>query len=470
MNQLIGRHEERKLLTRCLKSPKSEFIVVYGRRRIGKTFLIRNFFENKYAFCYVGKHNYSYQEQLQGFADALKLYSDSKFDISLKNWDEAFKNLSTLLETVKCDGKKIIFIDEMPWIDSRKSDFIPALESFWNSFAAFRDDIMLIACGSSTSWIVDKILKNQGGLYNRVTMQIYLRPFNLGETREYLRTINCNWDNYQIAQCYMILGGVPYYYSLLDSGLSLVQNIDALFFANKNAVLKTEFSQLYASLFNNYEKYIDIIKILLQRFEGFTRTEISEKAGFGGSQLTKILTDLERCDFIISSNRTGGGVKKQIFRISDFYTLFYFKFIENNPSVNKNYWQKMSLSSKISAWQGFSFELLCLLHREQIEKALGINGINTTLSTWRSKDNTAQIDLVIERSDRIIDLCEMKFSTQQYTITEDYDKKLRERMSIFANETKTKYTVNYVFVTTFGIRNPQNHSIVSNEIILDELF
>ena len=470
MNQLVGRVEEKRMLFNCLNSSKSEFVVVYGRRRIGKTFLIRSFFEDKYDFCYVGKHNYAYHDQLKAFAAALKQYSGSKFDIVLNNWDDAFKNLATLLDSITHDGKKIIFIDEMPWIDGRRSDFVPALENFWNSYATFRDDLMLVACGSSTSWIVDKVLKNQGGLFNRVTMQIYLRPFNLGETREYLRLINCNWDNYQIAQCYMVLGGVPFYYSLLNSGMSLVQNIDFLFFSSKNAVLKTEFSQLFESLFNNYEKYIEIIKILLQRFEGFTRTEITEMAGFGGSHLSKILRDLERCDFIISSNRTGGGVKNQIFRICDFYTLFYFKFLENNPSASPNYWQKMSTTSKIAAWQGFSFELLCLLHRYQIEKALGINGILTTISTWRSKDNTAQIDLVIERSDRVVNLCEMKFSTKQYTITNDYDLKLRQRMSVFAEETKTKYALNYVFVTTFGVSNPQNHSIVSNNITLDDLF
>lgn len=470
MNQIVGRRKERLLLDRCLNSNKSEFVVVYGRRRIGKTFLIRNFFEDKYDFCYVGKHNYTYQDQLQAFAAALKKYSGSQFDISLKNWDEAFCNLATLLDNVKHDGKKTVFIDEMPWMDTRKSDFVSALESFWNSFAAFRDDIMLVACGSSTSWIVDKILKNQGGLYNRVTMQIYLRPFNLGETREYLRTINCNWDTYQIAQCYMIFGGVPYYYSLLDSGLSLAQNVDVLFFSSKNAVLRTEFSQLYASLFSNYEKYIDIIKILIGRFEGFTRTEISKMAGYGGSQLSKILTDLERCDFIIASNRTGGGVKNQIYRICDFYTLFYFKYVDNNLSFGRDFWQKISSTQKILSWQGFSFELLCLLHRQQIEKALGISGIITTVSTWRSKDNTAQIDLVIERSDRLVNLCEMKFTTKQYAIADDYDRKLRERMAIFAEETKTQFPINYVFVTTYGVRNPQNHSIVSNEIVLEDLF
>jgi hypothetical protein len=193
-------------------------------------------------------------------------------------------------------------------------------------------------------------------------------------------------------------------------------------------------------------------------------------AGYGGSQLSKILTDLERCDFVIASNRTGGGVKNQIYRICDFYTLFYFKYVDNNLSFGRDFWQKISSTQKILSWQGFSFELLCLLHRQQIEKALGISGIITTVSTWRSKDNTAQIDLVIERSDRLVNLCEMKFTTKQYAIADDYDRKLRERMAIFAEETKTQFPINYVFVTTYGVRNPQNHSIVSNEIVLEDLF
>ncbi|MBQ3655972.1 MAG: AAA family ATPase [Bacteroidales bacterium] len=468
--QLIGREQERKELEKCLNSQRSEFVVIYGRRRIGKTFLIRKFFDDKFDFSFVGMHNYARQAQLDDFAKALKKYSGNKYALNLKNWDEAFEQLELLLEKKKKIGKKVVFIDEMPWIDSRRSDFIPALEKFWNSWAAFRDDIMFVCCGSSTSWIIDKILKNRGGLYNRTTMQIYLRPFTLGETKLYLENIKCNWDDFQIAQCYMILGGVPYYYSLLESKESLVENVDRLFFSSKNAVLRTEFSELFAALFPNYEKYADIIKLLSTRQEGFTRTQISEKQGFGGSELTKILDNLERCDFITGYVKTGGGNKNKIYRICDFYTLFYYRFIEKNAEAKPGYWQKVFNSTKIAVWQGYSFELLCLLHISQIEKALGISGMVTTASTWRSKNNEAQIDLVIERADRIIHLCEMKFSKNNFVLTKDYEKKLRDRAAIFEAETGTKFAVNTVFITTYGVANAQNYSIISKDITLEMLF
>ncbi|MBQ5452989.1 MAG: ATP-binding protein [Bacteroidales bacterium] len=470
MMKLVGRKNEIKELERCLNTPKSEFVVVYGRRRIGKTFLIRNFFNEKYDFSFVGRHNYPKETQLAAFAEAIKEYGNSSFDLKLNSWEEAFKQLRILLENKKVKRKKVIFIDEMPWLDNRRSDFVPALESFWNAWAALRDDIMLVACGSSTSWIVDKILKNKGGLFNRVTMQIYLRPFSLSEVKEYLENQNCSWDNFQIAQAYMVFGGVPFYYSLSNRELSLAQNIDRLFFSSKNAVLRTEFNELFAALFSNYDKHIEVIKILTSRTEGLTRTEISEKAGFGGSEMTKILDNLERCDFIMSSNKTGGGVKNKIFRICDFYTLFYYKFVEKNSSADADFWQKMINSPKINTWQGFCFELLCLLHITQIKRALGIDGVLVTLSTWRSKDRNAQIDLVIERSDRIVNLCEIKFSVNEFVITKDYESKLRSRAGLFAAETGTKYALNTTFITTYGISNPQNHSIVNGNIVLDDLF
>ena len=470
MAEMIGRKDECRELERCLKSPKSEFVVVYGRRRIGKTFLIRNFFKDKYDFSFVGQHNCTKEEQLANFADAIKSYGNSNFDLQLKTWKDAFKQLRILLENSRVRRKKIVFIDEMPWLDSRRSDFVSALEYFWNSWAGNRNDIMFVACGSSTSWIVEKILKNRGGLFNRITMQIYLRPFTLREVKEFLKSQNFTWDNYQIAQAYMILGGVPFYYSLINKSLPLAKNIDNLFFSSKNAVLRTEFDELFAALFSNYEKHIDVIKVLTACSEGYTRTEITQKAGFGGSEMTKILENLERCDFIMSSFKTGGGKKNKIYRICDFYTLFYYKFVDGNRTSNANFWQKLSLTPKLYTWQGFSFELLCLLHIKQIQKALGIDGVMTEVSTWRSKNRDAQIDLVIERSDRVVHLCEMKFSKNEYVITSDYENTLRRRMGAFEAETGIERGVNLSFVTTYGVANVNSHSIVNDNIVLSDLF
>jgi len=470
MAEMIGRKEECRELARCMKSPKSEFVVVYGRRRIGKTFLIRNFFKEKYDFSFVGQHNCTKEEQLANFAEAIKRYGNTNYDLTLKTWKDAFNQLRILLENKKLRRKKVIFIDEMPWLDSRRSDFVSALEYFWNAWAGNRDDIMFVACGSSTSWIVEKILKNRGGLFNRVTAQIYLRPFTLREVKDYLRSLNFNWDNYQIAQAYMILGGVPFYYSLIDRNLPLAKNIDNLFFASKNAILRTEFDELFAALFSNYEKHIDVIKTLTTCSEGYTRTEITQKVDFGGSEMTKILDNLERCDFIMSSFKTGGGKKNKIYRICDFYTLFYYKFVNGNRTSNADFWQQMSKSPKLYTWQGFSFELLCLLHIRQIQRALGIDGIMTEVSTWRSKNYDAQIDLVIERSDRMINLCEMKFSKNKFVLTPDYESTLRDRMGAFIAETGTNYGVNCSFITTYGVSNANSHSIINDNILLSDLF
>jgi hypothetical protein len=470
MKALIGRHLERKQLEDCLNSDRSEFVILYGRRRIGKTYLVNEHFKDRFTFRFAGSHDQSKEKQLDNFAHTLKKTSKSAFAPKLNDWDEAFRALENYIESLDNQKKKIIFFDEMPWIDTPKSGFVTALEYFWNDWASLRDDILFIACGSATSWIVEKILKNRGGLHCRTTAEIYLRPFQLGETEEFLKSKGFSWDRFQIAQTYMILGGVPFYYTLLDRKLSLTQNIDRLFFSSNNAALKVEFTELFASLFKKYEKYLAIMNTLSERQEGFTRSEISQKTGFVGAGLTDMLEDLERCDFIIGYSGFKGGKNNIIYRICDFYTLFFYRFVNNNRSKDTKYWENLLDNQKIASWQGFSFELLCLLHLEKIKDALGIGGISTESSTWRSKDKTAQIDLVIKRADRIVNICEIKFSKNQYAITPDYDLKLRNRMGIFKAETNTRYGVNTVFITTYGVQNAYNHSIVSGEVVLDDLF
>lgn len=325
MNRLIGRHKEQAKLQTCMNSERSEFVVVYGRRRIGKTFLVRRFFEDRYAFSFVGKHEMAKDLQLQEFAKALQRYSGSAFVPVLKNWTEAFDGLQKLLASVETPGKKVVFFDEMPWMDTPKSDFVMALENFWNGWANMRDDILFVACGSATSWMVDKLLHNQGGLFNRITQKIYLRPFKLREVEQYLEENHFNWNHYQIAQCYMILGGIPFYLTLLNPKLSLLANMDELFFSDAHAMLRTEYNELYATLFKRPENYLMVIKLLTERKEGYTRKEISEKTKLGGAALTKVLSDLEQCDFVLSYSRYGNSKNNAIYRIKDFYTLLKFR-------------------------------------------------------------------------------------------------------------------------------------------------
>lgn len=455
-----------------MESERSEFVVVYGRRRIGKTFLVRRFFKDNYAFSFVGKHEMRREQQLAEFAKELMCYSHSTFVPQLKNWTEAFDALQRLLETYNIPGKKVVFFDEMPWMDTPKSDFVSALENFWNGWANMRDDIVLVACGSATSWMVDKLLYNQGGLFNRITQKIYLRPFKLSEMEQYLDEKHFGWNRYQIAQCYMILGGIPFYLTLLNPKLSLLSNIDELFFADAHAMLRTEYNELYSTLFKRPDNYLAVIRMLTERKEGFTRKEINEKTKLGGAALSKILSDLEQCDFIFSYARYGNAKNNAIYRIKDFYTLFYYKYVNGIDTKDSLRWTHLSSTPQVSSWQGFSFELLCLLHLDEIKKALGIDRILNDASAWRSKqpEQNTQIDLVIERADHNINLCEMKFSSGMYAIDKGYEQKLRERMSIFLAETMTRCSTRITLVTTYGVLQNKHSGIVNDEVLLDDLF
>lgn len=455
-----------------MESERSEFVVVYGRRRIGKTFLVRRFFKDNYAFSFVGKHEMRREQQLAEFAKELMYYSHSTFVPQLKNWTEAFDALQRLLETYNIPGKKVVFFDEMPWMDTPKSDFVSALENFWNGWANMRDDIVLVACGSATSWMVDKLLHNQGGLFNRITQKIYLRPFKLSEMEQYLDEKHFGWNRYQIAQCYMILGGIPFYLTLLNPKLSLLSNIDELFFADAHAMLRTEYNELYSTLFKRPDNYLAVIRMLTERKEGFTRKEINEKTKLGGAALSKILSDLEQCDFIFSYARYGNAKNNAIYRIKDFYTLFYYKYVNGIDTKDSLRWTHLSSTPQVSSWQGFSFELLCLLHLDEIKKALGIDRILNDASAWRSRqpEQNTQIDLVIERADHNINLCEMKFSSGMYAIDKGYEQKLRERMSIFQAETMTRCSTRITLVTTYGVLQNKHSGIVNDEVLLDDLF
>lgn len=472
MDKLIGRKLEQAKLQACMESERSEFVVVYGRRRIGKTFLVRRFFRDNYAFSFVGKHEMGREQQLTEFAKELMRYSHSTFVPQLKNWTEAFDALQRLLETYNISGKKVVFFDEMPWMDTPKSDFVSALENFWNGWANMRDDIVLVACGSATSWMVDKLLHNQGGLFNRITQKLYLRPFKLSEMEQYLDEKHFGWNRYQIAQCYMILGGIPFYLTLLNPKLSLLSNIDELFFADAHAMLRTEYNELYSTLFKRPDNYLAVIRMLTERKEGFTRKEISEKTKLGGAALSKILSDLEQCDFIFSYARYGNAKNNAIYRIKDFYTLFYYKYVNGIDTKDSLRWTHLSSTPQVSSWQGFSFELLCLLHLDEIKKALGIDRILNDASAWRSKqpEQNTQIDLVIERADHNINLCEMKFSSGMYAIDKGYEQKLRERMSIFLAETMTRCSTRITMVTTYGVLQNKHSGIVNDEVLLDDLF
>lgn len=449
-----------------MKSDRSEFITVCGRRRIGKTYLIEQYFEGKFAFNYVGGHKLTKKEQLDNFKKALERYGKGIKLPKVKDWFSAFDALQVILEHSR-SKRKVVFIDEMPWIDTKKSKFVAALENFWNGWATRRDDIVFIASGSATSWMSDKLRDNQGGLHNRITYELYLDPFSLKETEQYLDKNKFNWDRYTIVQAYMILGGIPFYLSLLRPDMSLAQNIDNLFF-DKNGKLRNEFQELYPALFSDADKYIELVRALYGKKGGMNRSEIIKATGYQGRKLTKMLANLEKCDFISEFANFGKAANGAIYRLTDMYTLFYLRFIEKDKSKDPAWWSHSIGKPAINTWQGLAFENICMGHLQQIKEALQIAGIATETSSWRN-DN-AQIDLVIKRADRFINLCEMKFSTLPYEITADYAQKVRERMAEFKSATKTRYALISTFITTYGVKAGKHSSIAQTQLAMDDLF
>ena len=479
MEKFIGREKEIERLLNCYRSNRSEFVILYGRRRIGKTFLVNHTFKGKFSFYYTGLHNVPLSRQLEKFAEALQEYGALPLKPQFNNWYHAFDALKAILKSSKNNKKKVIFLDEMPWMSSRNSNFVSALEDFWNTWAALRDDIILIATGSTTSWMVDHLLRNKGGLYNRITCKIYLRQFNLQECEQYLRAHRCYWDRYTITQYYMYLGGVPFYLSLLSYDKTLEENIDSLFF-DSQAKLAREFYDLYDAQFTDAGRYVELIKVLVEHREGMTRQEITKATSLIGGGLSTMLENLERNDLVKSYNRYGNKRKGTLYRVADFFTIFYLKYVNGVRHQPSRYWLAKSSTPSVAAWRGLTFELVCLLHIDQINQALGITGMLTTESCWRSsqaqevdrpgKQKKAQIDMIIERSDRIIHLCEMKFSTERFIITKEYEEDLRDKMTIFRQETKTTKMLNLTFVTTHGVANGLHSGIVQSQVTIDDLF
>ncbi len=469
---LIGRKSEQMQLQRCLDSGRSEFVVIYGRRRVGKTFLVRQFFKNNFTFSYVGAHNFSQREQLANFARAIKEYGKMLVTPTFGSWIDAFESLKELIKALPAEERKVIFLDEMPWIDNTRLSFVKALENFWNGWGASRNDIVLIACGSSTSWMVDKLIMNKGGLHNRITASINLRPFTLNETEQYLAHQGFTWDRYTIVECYMILGGVPFYLSKLDHHEhSLANNIDNLFFG-PNAILRNEFDELYQALFAHADKYITIVRTLANHREGLTVKQIANITGITGGWLTRILENLLRSEFIITFNQYGNKNRNKIIRLCDFFTLFWLKHVEHDSGKDINFWSHSLHSPSLAVWRGFTFELVVFLHLQQVKSALGIDRILNSSSSWRSSRSSekTQIDLIIERADRIINLCEIKFCETPYIITKEYAMKLRTRMAVFQNETQSRKSLVNTMITTYGLVPGKHSAVAQSEVIMDDLF
>ena len=473
MTNLIGREQEKQLLNQYIHSNKAEFIALYGRRRVGKTYLVRSLFQEQFAFDVTGVINGSKDEQMASFVQALRRSGMTDEQKRPTKWMDAFSILKELMAQQPKNKPCIIFMDELPCFDTPKARFISAFDHFWNGWAAYQPHIKLIVCGSATSWMVDKLINNHGGLHNRITHEMHLHQFTLKETEAYLRNAHFRWNRLTICQLYMIMGGIPYYLSLLDSQQGLPQNIDRLFFS-ENGELRREYQRLYHSLFKSPEPYLRIIQLLAGKRQGLTRDEIKHglNADTGG-YLSTLLEDLINCDFIRHYNIRERKVKSNggIYQLTDFYTLFYHTFCRK-PITDAEYWSHTLKSPAHNTWLGLGFERVCMAHIPQIKRALGIDRIHTEYYAWRSKESQpqSQIDLLIERADQLIHICEVKYSQAPYAITQEEDMRLRIRINDFLNETKANDGILLTMITTYGLRPNEHSSDIDAEVTMDQLF
>ncbi len=473
MENIIGREKEIKRLDRAMEENEAQLIIVYGRRRVGKTFLINEYFNGKFDFKFTGAFDQSTKEQLKNFKLELKRYAVKEI-VDIKDWTEAFFALRDCLEESDKKEKQVVFFDEMPWMDRQKSGFLPAFEWFWNSWGSARKNLVFIVCGSAASWMTEKIDKNKGGLFNRHTCRLYLEPFDLHDTEKYLESRNIYWSRYDITLCYMIMGGIPYYLRLLDRESTLNENIDKLFF-NKRSELWNEFSLLYHTLFSNSEPYIRIVEELSKKRSGLKREEIVNNTGLpSNGVLSKMLLNLENSGFICISEAFGGKKTERRYRLCDYYTLFYFRFIKNNYGKDEQYWSNMTDNPAKNAWTGLTFEHVCFDHINQIKHTLEIAGVKADVSSWQIKGTEnepgAQIDMVIDRRDKVINLCEIKFSGSEFEIDKDYDLQLKNKVAAFMKDTKTKCTIQLTLITTYGLVRNKYSNYVSKEVCLENLF
>jgi AAA+ ATPase superfamily predicted ATPase len=475
-SKIIGRENEILIFERLLKSNAAKFVAIYGRRRVGKTFLVREYFKNHIKFSFTGSFEEKTDVQLKNFfREYLQRTNGKKETTEPQDWNTAFNYLADYLKNLKSNRKIVVFIDELPWLDRPKSGFVKALEYFWNQHGSKMDNVLLIVCGSAASWMQKKLLKAKGGLYNRITNRIKLKPFNLYETELFLKRKQIKLSRYQIVLIYMVMGGIPFYLDILTKGKSAEQLIDAHCF-QPNSLLSDEYNQLYYSLFKHAENHMAIIEALASKPNGMTRKELlkATKLNDGGT-FARAINDLLESDFVQIYNSFQKKKKDAIYKLTDFYSLFYLKFIKGNIKNTKHNWQKIASQQSFKAWSGYAFENICMMHTTQILNKLGISGIYSSISSWKFQGNDelpgAQIDMIIDRNDNMINLCEAKFTSKEFIINKAYNDKLRQRRNVFENVTKSKKAIVTTLLTTYPAhQNKYYHEEIDSEVNMNDLF
>jgi len=471
--RLVGRARERELFEQVMASPEAELVAIYGRRRVGKTFLVREVLGDHLVFELTGLYGASLAEQLANFAGALAASHGSSF-APPENWMVAFDQLVSALKQ-RSGRKRVVFFDELPWLASRRSGFLRAFEHFWNAWAVKQRDLVVIACGSAAAWMIHELLAARGGLHNRVTRRIRLAPFTVAETESYLASRHIELGRYQILELYTALGGVPYYLKQVERGDSATTAIDRLCFSHDGA-LRDEFDKLYASLFEHSERHVQLVRALGAKPRGLSRAELLETSELGsGGTVTRTLDELEESGFITRVPTRGRRTREAIYRLTDEYSLFYLKWIDRQRSA-ANAWATKRGSPAWRAWSGYAFEGICLKHVTALKRALGIEAVETEESAWHHRavdktDRGVQIDLVIDRKDATSNVCEMKFSEGEFVIDKRYADELRVKRDTFRRVTGTRNAVILTLITTHGLRNNQYaKELVDKSLTMDALF
>jgi uncharacterized protein len=493
--RLTGRIREQQALRRVVDSPEAELVAVYGRRRVGKTFLIREVLGPSICFELTGVYGASSATQLKNFADALARASGAAVPgPTLRDWQGAFGSLRALLERKLARGtaKQVLFIDELPWLASRRSGFLAAFEHFWNAWATRQPRLVVVVCGSASAWMVSKLIRSRGGLHNRVTRTLRLEPFTLSETESYLSSRHIDLGRYAILELYAALGGVPHYLKQVERGESPAQSIDRLCFA-PGGPLRHEFRQLYASLFEHAERHERVVRTLAKRRQGMTRNAILADAGLtSGGRTSTLLDELEESGFVARIPQVGRATKDAHYRLVDEYSLFYIHWIERHRGRGDAVWGTRRGTPAWRSWSGYAFEAICLKHVPSLKRALGIEAVETVESAWHhrrpvdskegdtkegdtkerdSSDSGAQIDLVIDRKDATINLCEMKFSEAPFVVDKRYGAELRHKRDTFRRVTGTRKALLTTMVTTFGLRDGAHaREVVDKTLEMGALF
>lgn len=479
---MIGRKKEISELQELYNSSKSQLIAVYGRRRVGKTYLVDETFKGRIVFRHaglspvekgLGKSEGALNSQLRHFYNSLLLHG-MKESKCPGNWLDAFLLLELFLESKDNGTRQLVFFDELPWMDTPKSGFITAFEGFWNTWGCHRDNLMVIVCGSATSWITDHLINNHGGLYNRLTYEIKVSPFTLFECEEYLKSEDIKLSRYDIVQSYMITGGIPYYLGYFQRGKSLSQVVDGLFFS-KTAKLRDEFDRLFSSIFNNPEFMKSIILCLSNSHKGYSRQEIADNLKItAGGTLSKALKALIESDFVLKYTPFGEGRRTELYKLVDPFCMFYIKFVKNRNTLHEAFWQTNTNLMNIVAWRGFAFESVCFSHINQIKQALGISGVSTVESAWTKTGDDSrsgtQIDLIIDRKDNIINMCEIKFYGNNFTVNKEYYQKLLNRQELLSEVISPRKIIHNTLVTTFGLKENEYSAFFDKVITMDALF